>query len=593
MTLDKMQPAPDRSQEQDPASSDLFERLSRFFRPPVFPEDQERTRVAQILTNFLYALFVGILLLPVSSLLLGTGGLPQMLVVAAILVPVILYSLFSVRQGVVRRTATIFVALMWLIQSGATWLFGGITNNPMLVGIFLVLVLAGFLIGSRVAALFGALSIFNILILFALSNQIDLPNLLEPAAESFYQAVNLVLVIFTFLVVILNNSFRQAILQAQESGQALRESNRELENIRTYLEEEVARNTSQLERRSQYLEAAARVANASIASQDLRQMLEIVAGEISDRFSFYHVGIFLLDERREWAVMRAASSAGGRSMIARNHRLAVGRQGIVGFVTSIGQPRISQDIELDRIHAVAPELPDTRSEMALPLVSRGVVIGAIDIQDNKPNAFQQEDIVVLQTMADQVALAIENILLYQQTQDNLEEIQRVYGQYSEEAWRDIRQKQMLASYRYFGGAITRIENSEVPTLLENKVSIPVQVRGVSLGAIEISKGDDLSVWSDEEMKLLSALAEQIGIALDSARLFNESQLRATTEHTIGEINSQLWESLDINTILKTTANNLREKLALPELTIRMSAPDGSADPAVNGSENGDQTGKDN
>lgn len=593
MNQNNMQTDPDRYQDQDPESGGILEQITGFFRPPVFEDDPDKTRQALVLNASLLAFLGVMLLLPLSSVVFGGDPLPRLLFFGGVILPIITYSLVAIRRGQVRGTAGLFLTLLWLTMAVGTWLFGRITENPLIIGPLVVILLAGFLLSTRVSVLFGVLTFINLLAFYFVGNQIELPTLIEGNISIFYQGLSLILIIFTAFVALLNTSYQSTIAEVRKSDQALRQSNIELERIRTYLEEEVTSNTKQLERRSQYLEAAAKVASASIITMDLREMLDAVAKEIGDRFSFYHVGIFILDERQEWAVLRAASSQGGRQMIARNHRLAVGRQGIVGFVTSIGQARISQDVELDRIHSVTTELPDTRSEMALPLISRGKTIGAIDIQDDKPNAFTREDITVLQTMADQIALAIENLLLYQQTQENLEEIQRVYGQFSEEAWREIRQKQMLASYRYFGGAITRIEDAEVPTLLEDKVSIPVQVRGVSLGAIEISKGDDLSNWTDEEMKLLRALSDQIGIALDSARLFNESQLRATTEHTIGEINSQLWETLDIDTILKTTANNLREKLALPELTIRMSSPDGSDSSASNGSESDSQPARDN
>ncbi len=272
-------------------------------------------------------------------------------------------------------------------------------------------------------------------------------------------------------------------------------------------------------------------------------------------------------------------------MISRNHRLAVGRQGIVGFVTSTGQPRISQDTGTDKVHSPTEELPDTHSEMALPLIARGEIIGAIDIQDSKPEAFMEDDITVLQAMADNIALALENIRLYEQSQENLEETRRIFGEFSQRAWHEAQEKNLLSSYRYFGGAVTRLADQDQPEVVENKVSIPIEVRGVNLGAIEISKGEDGSSWTDDELQLLRTLSDQLGIALDSARLFNESQLRATTEFTIGQINSQLWETMDINSILRTTAQNLRETLSLPELTIRMTSPQVEADPSANGSPN--------
>ena len=218
--------------------------------------------------------------------------------------------------------------------------------------------------------------------------------------------------------------------------------------------------------------------------------------------------------------------------------------------------------------------------MALPLIVRGEIIGALDIQDIKPEAFTQEDIVVLQNMADQIALAIENIRLYEQSQESLQEVRQAYGDYSALSWREAQQKNRLSSYRYFGGTVSETEAREPVEKDPSQVSIPVEVRGVSLGAIEISKGEDDTEWTAEELAALQAIADQLGIALDSARLFNESQLRASTEHTISQLSSQVWENLDINAILSTTAENLRQTLSLPELSIRMAPPE--SEPSSNG-----------
>ena len=173
-------------------------------------------------------------------------------------------------------------------------------------------------------------------------------------------------------------------------------------------------NTQRMERRNRYLEVAAQIARDTVVTHDQQEILDHSVDLIATSFDYYQVGIFLIEENSQWAYLRAASSDGGRAMISRNHRLGVGKQGIVGYVTGIGQSRITQDIQLDRIHSVTPELPETRSEMALPLKVRGEIIGALDIQDRIPNAFIEEDISALQTLADQISLGIQNLRLNRQ-----------------------------------------------------------------------------------------------------------------------------------------------------------------------------------
>ncbi|HIE37864.1 MAG TPA: GAF domain-containing protein, partial [Anaerolineae bacterium] len=138
-------------------------------------------------------------------------------------------------------------------------------------------------------------------------------------------------------------------------------------------------------------------------------LLDRAVNLIRERFGFYHAGIFLLDERGEYAVLRAATSEAGRRMLERGHKLKVGEVGIVGYVTSTGQPRIVLDVDTDAIHFKNPLLPETRSELALPLRVGDRIIGALDVQSVQEAAFDEEDVAILQTMADQLAVAIEKL----------------------------------------------------------------------------------------------------------------------------------------------------------------------------------------
>lgn len=186
-----------------------------------------------------------------------------------------------------------------------------------------------------------------------------------------------------------------------------------LENARLF--EEARRRTIQLQ-------VAAEVARGATATLDVDQLLHETVRLISDRFGFYHAGVFLLDEEDRLAVLCAASSEGGQRMLDRGHRLPVGQVGIVGHVAATGKPRIVLNVGSDAVHLANPDLPDTRSEMALPLISRGRTIGVLDVQSVQQAAFTEGDVASLQTMADQLANAIENARLYQETQRRLKEL---------------------------------------------------------------------------------------------------------------------------------------------------------------------------
>lgn len=183
-----------------------------------------------------------------------------------------------------------------------------------------------------------------------------------------------------------------------------------------------ARLFREAERRALQLTAASEVARDAIAILDVERLLDETVCRISQRFGFYHAGVFLLDESREFAVPHAASSEGGRRMLERGYKLKVGEVGIVGFVTGTGKPRIALDVGKDAVHFTNPDLPDTRSEMAVPLIVRDQVIGALDVQSTVVDAFTDGDVATLQTMADQLANAIENARLYEKRQQEAKQL---------------------------------------------------------------------------------------------------------------------------------------------------------------------------
>ena len=207
-------------------------------------------------------------------------------------------------------------------------------------------------------------------------------------------------------------------------------------------------------------------------------------------------------------------------MIARNHRLQVGKQGIVGYVTGIGQARISQDIGLDRIHSTTAELPDTRSEMALPLKIRGKIIGALDIQDDKENAFTEKDIEFLQTIANQIAFAIENATLTHQIHQYSDEVQKAYGEYSQQAWSEAMLKGIAPAFRYNPRESLEVSQEPTPPVSYDTVGkkeVPIFVRGQRVGSIDIYKDEDkygvyfigeiVDIWRNGRFKIIGYFAE--------------------------------------------------------------------------------------
>ncbi len=171
-----------------------------------------------------------------------------------------------------------------------------------------------------------------------------------------------------------------------------------------------------LEKHALQLRTAAEVSRIASSILNPDELLPQVVELIHDRFNLYYVGLFLVDETGQRAVLRAGTGEAGRKMIAAGHILQVGGSSMIGWCIAHSQARIALDVGEEATRFSNPLLPQTRSEMALPLVSRGSILGAMTIQSDQPTAFSQEDITVLQTMADQLANAIENARLFEQAQ---------------------------------------------------------------------------------------------------------------------------------------------------------------------------------
>jgi len=226
------------------------------------------------------------------------------------------------------------------------------------------------------------------------------------------------------------------------------------------LEQQVMARTVQLARRSAQLRVAAEVARDATTAHSLDDLLDNAVNLVRDRFGFYHAGIFITDQRGEYAVLRSATGEAGRQMLEHEHRLKVGQVGIVGHVCASGEPRIALDTGADAVYFDNPFLPDTRSEMALPMRAGGRVIGALDVQSTDEVAFDQDDVEIMQVMADQLAVAIERTRLFEQVQATLEERLR-----------------------------TVISNAPVMLFALDREGVFTLAEGKGLGALEVTSAD--------------------------------------------------------------------------------------------------------
>ena len=353
------------------------------------------------------------------------------------------------------------------------------------------------------------------------------------------------------------------------------------------LEQRVAERTAELEESSLHLQkratqfqTIAQLARIISTIQDMDTLLTRITQQISKQFGFYHVGLFLLDESGTYAVLSAANSEGGQRMLARKHRLGVGQTGIVGYVTGTGNPRIALDTGADAVYFDNPDLPDTRSEMALPLRVGNRVIGALDVQSTEPKAFSEDDIEVLSILADEVAIAIENTRLFEESQRVLSDAQSAFGEFTKDAWKQFTAKRKPIGYEYSGTAIRPLEKSissvetqqsfQTGTLIVDKkakaLAVPIKLRDQVVGTMNIRLPEDRR-WDADEIEIIEALANRVGIAIESAALLEDSRRRAAKEQQIGEISAKIGASINLRNVLQTAVEELGQNIPGSEIVI--------------------------
>ena len=384
---------------------------------------------------------------------------------------------------------------------------------------------------------------------------------------------------------------KTALAHAESNQQAQIEANRQLTELKISLEQRVEMRTTELmershelelanrksQRRADQFEALAQVARAIASIRDLQELLPRIASVISHRFDFYHVGLFLLDEAGEYAVLTATNSEGGRKMIERKHRLRVGQEGIVGNVTSTGQPRIAMDVGRDAVFFNNPELPDTHSEMALPLRSGNLIVGALDVQSIEREAFTEDDIQMLSLLADQVSLAIENARLFDETRTALAEAEAVSRQFTREAWRRLPGEHKLLGYRYtITGATPLSEPVDLTASgrgagqgKQNEMSqvvVPIELRGEVIGNLVV-QSPSVEPLTEDQIGLIKAVAERVALSAENARLFEETTRRAERERLVSDITSKIRSVNDPQSMVQTAMDELRRALGASRVEV--------------------------
>jgi GAF domain-containing protein len=379
------------------------------------------------------------------------------------------------------------------------------------------------------------------------------------------------------------------------TSQELLERNEQLRSRREELEQMVSQRTSELEARNIYLQTAAEVAQDASTKQDLDELLENTVTLVGERFDFYHTAIYLNDDRGEFALLMAATGEIGGQLIEEEYHLRLDVSSLVGKATMTGEPGIAEfgdHVEFDP----NPLFPETRAELALPLRAGDQIIGVLNTHSSKQLPFEEGLVSILQTLADQLAVAISNTKLLTEMNQTLRELEVATGSYTQKAWQSVaRESGRSLGFRYRGVGIEPITEDDIQ--LEEgdaeassgegdttKLSIPIRLRDQVIGSLNLRVEEEQTL--PETTALAESVAERMALAMENARLLEETQRRVEQEQMVAEVSAKMRQTLDLDTVLRSAATEMRAALGLNDVTIRLEAPSES-------SQNIPNTGKDN
>ncbi|MBV6400560.1 MAG: hypothetical protein CNIPEHKO_00852 [Anaerolineales bacterium] len=483
------------------------------------------------------------------------------------------------RYGYTRTAGVLLISLLWATANGSAAFGVGIRDDSFL-GNFIVLLAAGLIIGWRGALAFSALTVVaGFGLAYAEVNQFFQPAEYFTSPYTKLITVGVIIVIFAGLMAFILSSLEGAITRAQASARNLESVNRDLRLARARLEENQAEllvANEQLKRRAERIGGIAAIAKTITVVQEIERLLPVVVEAVSDRFKFEHVGVYLLEDSGQSAALSASSSDEGRQSQLDGNRVKVGSESLIGFVTDRGEPRVGHPAEKN---PQGFEHPEARSLLALPLKTRELVIGALDIQSAQEAAFTQEDVATLQILADQIAIAIQNARSSERARGALQQAEIASRQLIGKGWKEIAGSAETKGYRYDGIKLEALQENTKPAQAENGVTVPVRLRGQVIGRLRINPADQTRQITDDENAMAEATAERVALALESSRLLEEAQSRAQREAFLGELSSKLSASYQLDSIVRDTVEELGKSLRTTTVTFQLVNP--SSHPGVN------------
>jgi len=461
---------------------------------------------------------------------------------------------------------------------------GGILGDSRLYFLFAIFLVS--LMTGRLISIFFTVIVSLIMIGIGVNVFLGIIPLQNPGTASEWILGILTLVLFGVIIIIISDAVLHRFTISLTNEITLANN---LNNERKTRENTIQEKTAELTKRNLQRDLANQIARDIASLSDQPALLQKTVDLIRDRFGFYHAGIFLLDNNKEYAILTSATGEAGKRMLEQKHRLKVGQEGIVGRVVSTGEPRIALDVGADAVHFKNILLPETRSEMALPLKVGGTVIGALDVQSQQESAFVQEDIDILETIADQLAIGIERTRILEKLEITVKNLNTMSETITGQSWQRFAQKGDTSISFTAGMAGERIETTIPPEAKESiktgrlvektikvglteklVMAIPLKINEQTVGTLDLHFSS--SEIDEDTKRYYSALATRLVASLENTRKNEETQNRASSEHFVRDLTTKVQSFTSIDDILRTAASELGRSLGLSEVEVGLLPP---------------------
>jgi GAF domain-containing protein len=544
---------------------------------------RERIFQAFALFSFFVSIIVLVLVIPTYLAihqwsLIAVYGVCLIVLGAAALIRSIPYRL---------RATSVLIAL-YFVGAGSLFAYGMSGNGPVLLTVFIGL--SAIFMGTWAGVVAGVAVLGTMLSLgMLMSLHVINPPPVDVQANSAIMVEWIIRsMVVTLMGSVLIMGLTAMINGLRKSGLTQKALAQDLKIERDSLEARVAQRTGELEKRASAMELASQIARDIAEITDLDELLTHAVEVIKDEFHLYYAAIFLLDDRKEYAVLRSGTGEAGKVMLAMNHRLKLDETSMVGFALTRREYRLSQEVDKDPVHYKNPQLPETQSELALPLFIGNDVIGCLNVQSTTPGYFMPDDIHTLQIATDQLAVAIEKASLVTQLTAALEDLRASYRQSTQQSWQNFMYAARRPfSYRYQHGNIEAVTSSPLSSskVLRSgdrsvtqqvdsatgksysSVEIPIKLRDQVLGVLHLRF--EAQNLPSNLVDMLEIAASRLALALENARLLEEIQMRANRDHLVSNISAKVRAETDVDHILRTVASELGRSLGVSDVLVQL------------------------